>query len=213
MKKKVIVVGRGRGGSLGLAKPRGKPTEESEKGVKKESDLYTPLKNYLDKYWGPDYEKNYFYSKITATPKGHRRKSGQWSRPDLAIITITSYQYLPNKVLEVTTIEVKRYADMSVEAVFEAASHSKFSHQAYLVVEWITNEDMDPADDEVKRIFTECQTFGIGLIQMKKENGSWSYRQIIDPKTKIPDPEACNQFIEQNFKEQHSQILGALGKR
>jgi hypothetical protein len=148
--QKMVVTGQGRGGSIGRAKISGFPTQPSAAGgVKDEGDLYNPIKEYLDKNWGLNYvNPDYYCSVKTGTPKGHKRKSGQWQRPDLAILTVSGYQFLPTKQIEVTTIEAKRYSDATPQAVFETASQSKFGHQAYLIIEWLGETDMDDPDNE-----------------------------------------------------------------
>lgn len=210
-----VITGKGRGGSLGLVEISGvlsKPT--GVKGVKNESDLYEPIKKHFDENWAPNYTSpDYYCAAITGSPKGRKRKSGLWSRPDVAILTVSGYQFLPTKVVEVTTIEAKRYGDATPQAVFETASHNKFAHQAYLVLEWLEETDMDDIDNEnVKRILKEAQRFGIGIIQMKNSRGRWDFRDIQEPQRREPEPDDCDTFIEQNFKPYHRQIRGALGK-
>lgn len=208
----IVVTGRGKGGSIGLKEISLPPSQpKGTKGVKSESDLYEPIMKHFDEDWKPNYvAPDYYCAAITA--KGSKRKSGLWSRPDVAILTVSSYQFLPTRQIEVTTIEAKRYSDATPQAVFETASHSKFSHQAYLVIEWLEETNMDDIDNEnIKRILKEAQRFGIGIIQMKNNHGRWDFRDILDPQRREPDPDDCNTFIEQNFKPYHRQILGALG--
>lgn len=211
-----MVTGKGRGGSIGLAKisgPSGMPDRSG--GAKDEGELYEPIKNYFDENGGPNYQSpDYYCAVIIGTPKGHKRRSGLWSRPDVSILTVSSYQFLPTKQMELTTIEAKRYRDATPQAVFETASQSKVSHQSYLVIEWLGETDLDESDNvNAKRILSEAQRFGIGIIQMKKNRGDWKFREILDPKRQDPDPDDCNWFIGQNFKQYHQQIFGALGKR
>jgi hypothetical protein len=211
-----VVTGKGRGGSLGLAKIRTSITEKKVSGgVKEESSLYEPIKKYFDENWGPNYISDCYCSIISGSPKGHKRRSGQWSRPDVSLLTISSYQFLPARILEVTTIEAKRYQDATPEAVFETASHNKFGHQAYLAVEWLEECDIDDSKNEnFKRIIKEAENFGIGVIQMKKDSkDGYNFKFILDPKRKDPLPDDCNAFIEQIFKAYHQKILTALGKR
>jgi hypothetical protein len=207
-----VVVGKGKGGSIGLVEisiPISKPIIIS--GVKSESELYPHIKKYFDEEWGPGYTTpDYYCSIITATTKGHRIR-GLWSRPDVSILTVTKYQFLPTKLVEVTTIEAKRYGDATPQAVFETASHSKFAHQSYLIIEWLEDTNIDDTDNEnVKRILKEAQRFGIGIIQMKNNRGKWEFRDMLDPQRHEPEPEDCNTFIEQNFKPFHKQIQGSL---
>jgi hypothetical protein len=211
-----VVTGKGRGGSIGLTKISGPSSmPDRGRGVKDEGALYKPIKDYFDDNWGPNYESpDYYCAVITGTPKGHKRRSGLWSRPDVSILTVTSYQFLPTKQIEVTTIEAKKYYDATPQAVFETASQSKFAHQSYLVIEWREETDLEDSDNvNVMRILNEARRFGIGIIQMKQnDHGGWDFREILDPQKRIPDPDECNTFIERAFRPHHKQILGALGK-
>jgi len=209
-----VVTGRGRGGSIGLAAEFIEPPSQPSRveGVKNESELYDPIKKYFDENWAPNYiQPNYYCCVKTATPKGRKRKTGLWLRPDISILTVSRYEFLPTKDIEVTTVEAKRYSDATPQAVFETASQSKFAHQAYLVIEWLEETDMDDSEKEsIKRILKEAQRFGVGIIQMKNVSGRWDFREILEPERQKPDPDDCNTFIEQNFKQYHPQIRAAL---
>lgn len=210
----LIIYGRGRGGSTGLAKPGVTPIEKPITGVKDEYDLYVPLKKYFDEFWKPNYKSPDLYiSKITGPPKGHKRKSGLWSRPDVSVLTVSGYDFIPQRVIELTTVEAKRFADIGTRAVFETVSQSKFGHQAFLAFEWVKDEDMDDSSSEdVKEVFKEARRFGIGIIQMKKAEKDWDIDIVLDPVRGDPDPADCNRFIEQNFAEDHKQIRSAIGR-
>jgi hypothetical protein len=210
-----IIRGVGRGGSVRLAKPVAEAIEpKAVGGVKEENDLYAPLKKWFDSVWGVEYKPPDFYAcKISASPKGHKRQSGKWSRPDLSLVTVASAEFfVPSKTLEVTTVEVKRYPDLDVVAVFEAASHGKFGHQSYLAVEWLESEDMDkPGSSKVATdVLKEAERFGVGVLQMRQREHSWEVQEVLEPRRSLPDPEECSGFIERVFEEYHKQIRNAI---
>lgn len=210
----MIVYGKGRGGSTGLAKPATAPAEKPVTGVKDEFELYNPLKKYFDDFWKPNYKAPDLYiSKITGPPKNHKRKSGLWSRPDVSVLTVSGYDFIPQRVLELSTVEAKKYADIGTRAVFETVSHSKFGHQAFSAFEWLEEPDMDDSSNEdVKEVFKEARRFGIGIIQMRRADKEWDIDIVLDPMRHDPDPADCNRFIEQNFVEAHKQIRSAIGR-
>lgn len=212
--QRLVVTGKGKGGSIGLAEISSPPPQPTGvKGVKSESDLYEPIKKYFDENWKPNYEAPDFYcAVITATPKRQKRKSGRWSRPDVSILTISRYQFLPTKQVEVTMVEAKKYGHATLQAVFETASQGKFAHRAYLVIEWLEETDMDQTRDEnVTRILKEARRFGVGIMQMKKkEDGQWDFREVLEAERREPEPDECNTFIEQCFKQFHQQIRAAV---
>lgn len=209
-----IILGRGRGGTVRLKKPAEAAEQKPAGGVKDEADLYPPLKRWFDDFWGPDYPPPDYYScKITGPPKGHKRKSGKWSRPDLSIVTVaTSEFFIPPKTLEVTTVEVKRFPDISVVAVFEAASHGRFGHQSYVAVEWLGPEDLDKSEDaDAEVLLKEARRFGLGVIQMRPKNGGgWDIDEVLEPERQNPDPRECSQFIEEQFEDQARALRAAI---
>src|SRR5579864_2490222 len=102
--------GKGRGGSVArLAAGTDLAPAATKRGkvfVRKESELYEPLKQWLIETWGEGVEGGDFFEVlVTGTPRKKRRASGQWSRPDLTLVQVNSYDYLPQPVLEVTTFE------------------------------------------------------------------------------------------------------------
>ena len=131
------------------------------------------MQDYFDDEWSGAYvEPDKYFSKITGSPKGHKQKSGTWSRPDLSILTISRYEFLPMIDLELTTVEVKRYSDIGTRAIFEAASHSKYAHQSYLAYEWLDNQTSPQPGPLLEAVQREAERFGIGLIRMTQQAGS-----------------------------------------
>ena len=134
-----------------------------------ESDLYEPLKKLLNDDWGKEAKQteDFFELRITASPRGRQRDSGQWSRPDLTLVEVSTYDYIPGSNLEITTFEVKRFDDaQNIASVYEAAAHSRWAHYAFLVAE--------VPDDKVEfpeRFISELERFRIGLMVIWCENG------------------------------------------
>lgn len=85
-----VVRGKGRGGSIARVGTTADALPEAKLktkyAVKKEQELYAPLKDWLESTWGKDVEGGDFFDvRITATAKGKSRSSGLWSRPDLTV--------------------------------------------------------------------------------------------------------------------------------
>ncbi len=143
-----VIRGKGRGGSVARLAAEAEaalPTTKTGKGfVRKESELYEPLRRWLADVWGEGVEPGDFFEVIiTGTPRKKKRASGQWSRPDVTLVQVNSYDYLPQPVLDVTTFEVKRFSDAeNIRSVYEAAAHSRWAHFSYLVAE-VPNSDYE----------------------------------------------------------------------
>jgi len=95
-----------------------------------ESDLYNPVMDCLEKWSKEVNLSNYFIEK-TAN-QGSRKTGGMWTRPDIVIINVESFQYVPNRYLELMTFEVKPSDAWEISSVFETAAHSRFASRSYL---------------------------------------------------------------------------------
>lgn len=192
----LIEKGKGRGGSvsrtskgLGAFVPLSKKTL-----VAKESDLYAPLKDgYAEKVLpeGADFH----YSRITAFLAG-KEKTGMWSRPDVTYIQVTDYPNLPTPIVEVTSFEVKPHDAVSLAGVYEAAAHSRWAHNCYLVVEAVSKEEAVKDD-----VTNECERLGVGLLTMFKEPEGYQFAEKLEPKTQDPNPELLDDFLDKVFSD------------
>ena len=198
----LITLGRGRGGSVALQLSAATPVTTVQPGqeknlVNEEVELYEPLKELLWEDWGKAAKESedFFELRITASPRGRSRDSGQWSRPDLTLVEVNSFEYLPGSNLEVTTFEVKRFADaQNIASVYEAAAHSRWAHYAFLVAE-TPQEDYKFPD----RFISEVQRFRIGLIVMWRENGQWKFAVNTDAVRLIPEPKELESLLKTFF--------------
>ena len=115
----------------------------------------------------------FFEVLVTGTPKRKQRTGGKWSRPDVTLVQVNSYDYLPQTVLEVTTFEVKKFPDAEdIRSVYETASHSRRTHFSYLVA-----EVPSPDYEFPERFVSELERFHLGLIFMWKEKEKWKFEE------------------------------------
>lgn len=128
----------------------------------------------------PKESGDYFKVKTTAPPSGYKHKSGKWSRPDIVWVEVNRFEYLPGCSLGVTTFEVKQYRDAeNLTSVFEAATHTRWANNAYLVI-----EVPDPEDPLAERITSELARFHIGLLTIYQKNGSFECDEKLEPQAK-----------------------------
>jgi hypothetical protein len=194
--------GKGRGGSVArfAADVQTPPSaiRKAKLHVQKESELYAPLKEWLDTIWGADVTPGDFFEvRVTATPKGRRVGGGKWSRPDVTLVQVNNYDYLAQPVLEVTTFEIKKFSDAEdIRAIYETAAHSRWAHFSYLVVEVPDGDYEFP-----ERFMSELERFNLGLIFMWKEKGVWEFdEQEWETDRLNPDPTELNALLTTFFK-------------
>ncbi|MGY5877094.1 MAG: hypothetical protein RTU30_15185, partial [Candidatus Thorarchaeota archaeon] len=213
--ERLIVVGRGRYGRTarvtnGLG--NGDEYPASEIGVTNENELYPAVKDYFDRKWKHNYEPsppNLYISEITANPP---RPGSTASIPDISILTIMKYDFVPGNVLELITVDVVKYGELDQAAVYKTATMSMVSHRAFMVFEWVEDDDFSSSGSKASLIITEVKRFGIGLIQMRQiNNGKWEFKTILEPHLQSPELGELNSYIEIRLKKEHARIRGAIG--
>jgi hypothetical protein len=217
----LVIRGTGRGGSLGRASIKLEDESNTSNcakgalvGVDDETELYEPLKDWFDSTWGPGYQTPGLYlSKITGPPKGHKRKSGKYSRPDVTVLAVSSFEYVyPKKKMDVCTVEAKRADSINNMALLEAISHTKFSNLTYTAFEWLDDSrNMDDCSDEdVLRVLKDARVYGIGVLQMRRKGSDWEVLEIVPPDERPLQPQECNDYIEIVFANHLRQIRNTL---
>jgi hypothetical protein len=187
-----VVVGRGRGGSVGLPNPTASPIPVSEKD-EDERGLYEPIHRWIEDTFTKEKEginANYI-SAITADI-GKRDGAGIWTCPDITLVAVHTFETVPNKQLTVATFEVKRTNDFDIKGVFEAAAHMAFSHRSYLTIKVTERAELE---DEFARIKAECYRLGVGLITLEDKDNPDTYEQVIDPRFHNPDWAEVDRFL------------------
>jgi len=184
--QELIRIGRGRGGSVAriLVKQR-MPIKRRVK----EDRLYEELRKWLQSNRVAEVRQGggQAWVAITAKPRKYRRRSGLWSRPDVTLVEVIPYEYLPNEVV-VTTFEVKSVhtpGDVSSSWVFEAASHSKRAHESYLVVGIAEDGANEEPPDQIVR---DLRAFGIGFgwLYYSSQTNQYEFNIVWDPDRRNP---------------------------
>jgi hypothetical protein len=102
--KGLIKVGKGYGGTVARADDTQVVKERPRAGlVKLEKDLYEPFADWL-KSSLEDQDLAFAEARITALPRGYRRSSGRWSRPDVTAVQVSRYEWLPEIAVELSTL-------------------------------------------------------------------------------------------------------------
>jgi hypothetical protein len=205
----LIQFGLGRGGSVLLKEPTKEigevEKEKREEEKEREPKFHVFLKDYLEDNDVRDIRQrphSKAWVAVTGNPKGWKRQSGHYSRPDVIMVSLIRYEYLPERDVTITTYEMKkRQALTDTDCVFEAASHQKGAHNAYVIC-----ETTRPQTDEDREISPELsQTldrFGVGFawFYLTKEK-EYELDIIVEPKLQTPRPADENKLLE-DFRNQ-----------
>lgn len=170
--------------------------------VNNERELYDPVKKWIDNNWKSKIEANggYAWTKITANVS-RRNRLGMWSRPDLLMVDVSRFDFLPQKSVSVTSIEVKRADDTNLSSAYEAAAHQRWAHKAYLVVE-VSNKDMDLPEN----LKAESSRIGVGLMKAYRllESEDYELEELVPPLRQNPDPANIDEILKDFFADDES---------
>jgi hypothetical protein len=187
-----VEIGRGRGGSVRRVLTEVDPAAVAARRKSRrtsERSLYPGFLESLRLWAGAQAWTDYIIQQTS--DQGRRRTGGRFTRPDFVVIGIKNYECTPGVVRDIETFEVKPLG-ATIEVVFEAASQSRVASKAYVALQTAENE---PTEDELGRIESECQRFGIGLITFADPSDYQNWQYLAEPVRKEPDPELVEQFV------------------
>jgi hypothetical protein len=176
--------------------------------VENEAALYQPLIAFLEVQAREDGVQ------AVLCPTHYLKARGKWQNPDVTRIAIAYYRNLRKTHVTVTTYEVKQFRCWNVSAVFEAAAHHRFSHEAYVVLEWPNGVDFSLTDPTYKlnQIVRECQRFGVGLATLHPYFNSYRLRPRLEPAPSTPDDDDVETWLDYVFS-RNATVLKAYNER
>jgi hypothetical protein len=203
--KGVVATERGRGGSVRrfkrdeavtVAAPPAAPGEIATVEVQveySEQQLYEPISKVIRESWTKDYRVEDFVLEIVAN-QGPRKTGGIWSRPDIVVVGISVFQFVPGKHLDITTFEVKPYTALDVTAVYEAVAHLRAATRAFVVLH-VPPEMAAKSESLIEDIIEEASRHGVGLIIAEDVSNyeTWDFK--VEALRKNTDPIRLNDFI------------------
>jgi len=213
----VIAQGRGKGGSVHRVAIEAAPVPDggaelvgqqeqpvAEPGRIAEANLYEPFHSAVKAGYVKENRIKRFISQITAS-QGRRATGGKWTRPDLTIVAVRSYQFTPGKRLEVITFEIKPDLDGALEGAYEALAHSAFAHRSYLAVDIRAYADQDDIPDD--RIVQECTRHGVGYLTFSDPANYDTYEIVCTARLNEPDPYEVDNFIRTQINPEYQEEL------
>ncbi len=199
----LVVSGRGKGGSvqlITLSDDSTVPSLPASPPPAKESDLYNPAKVVIEQTWAKSENYDDYVVEITAQ-RGSAATGGKWTRPDLAILGTKAFPYLPQRLFDIVTFEIKPIGQTTVEGIFEALSHQQFASRSYCVFHVALDADESFQDkySEASRILSTARKHGIGVI-IATNIADWeTWDELLKADRVNPDPEQVNRFVATGF--------------
>jgi hypothetical protein len=131
-----------------------------------------------------------------AIPLGRNRFKDKWGTPDVIGKREACRRDLIKGPTEIVSAEIKTDTFQLVTAFGQACAYKLFSHKVYLVV------PSQSQNEELSRLDSLCQIFGIGLVTFDAESpASPDFRILVRPARHEPDLFYTNKYISRIEKE------------
>lgn len=205
---------RGRGGSVRrvggppqatTAPPTAEGTVPPPEVRVPEDELYGPMAVVIGSDWAKDKRYEDFHVEITAR-QGRRETGGKWTRPDIVLVTYSSFLFVPGKHLDITTFEVKPHDALDITAVYEALAHLRFGTRAYVLI-FVPAGELAEAEDLLDSVYAEARRHGVGLVVASDpaDYGQWDER--VEASRHELDPNQANEFLSKQLSERAKEKL------
>ena len=121
----------------------------------KEEDFYEPFSNWL---------QNDIEDVTHSIPLGGNRFKDKWGTPDVIGKRESKRSDIIQAPVEIVSAEIKTETTQLITAFGQACAYKLFSHKCYLVI------PKQSSQDEIARLDSLCQLFGIGLVLFDIDN-------------------------------------------
>lgn len=210
VEKGLLNKGQGRGGSVRRAVHGASRTADRlpRKRSRRERELYAPIVEVLKGRWAKILGHQNFHVEKTAS-QGKKSTGGTWTRPDITLVAVSTYAYVPGKFMDVITFEVKPEGGWSVTGVFEAASHSRIATRSYLLIHCRKGRKSiaESELERLERLQAECTRFNIGLGLFSNPRSLETFEFLFEPVRREPNPEEMNAFIDKQISAEGRRLI------
>jgi hypothetical protein len=116
------------------------------------------------------------------------------------LIAYRKYEFLPEKVFELFSFEVKPATDISIKGVMEALAHREAATRSF-VISHTAGKDLSEFP-EAERIEEVAARHGIGVYAAKDVNDFNQWAEVVTAIRASPDPEAVDTFIRRTLSDE-----------
>ncbi len=153
----------------------------------KEEDFYEPFSNWL---------QNDIEDVTHSISLGRNRFKDKWGTPDVIGKRESKRSNIIQAPVEIVSAEIKTETGQLITAFGQACAYKLFSHKCYLVI------PKQSSQDEIARLDSLCQLFGIGLVLFDVENPNTPDFIIrVRPNKHEPDFFYTNKYMSKIEKE------------
>ncbi len=125
-----------------------------------------------------------------AIPLGGNRFKDKWGTPDVIGKRDSRPSDIVKQPIEIVSAEIKTNSSQLITAFGQACAYCLFSHRSYLVV------PRQAAADEISRLDSLCQVFGLGFVLFDTSNPDDPKFEIrVRPRKQDPDMHYTNKYM------------------
>jgi len=147
----------------------------------KEEDFYEPFAHWL---------KNEIEDVTHSISLGRNKFKDKWGTPDVIGKRESKRSDIIQGPTEIVSAEIKTDTQQLVTAFGQACAYKIFCHKVYLVV------PQQAQKEEISRLDSLCQIFGIGLVTFNTENpAAPDFRIMVRPARHEPDLYYTNKYM------------------
>ena len=164
-----------------------KEVQPKEPPKVKEADFYEPFSNWL---------QNDIEDVTHSIPLGKNWFKDKWGTPDVIGKRESRRSDIIQAPIEIVSAEIKTETCQLITAFGQACAYKLFSHKCYLVI------PKQSSQDEIARLDSLCQLFGIGLVLFDADNPTNPDFVIrVRPTKSEPDLFYTNKYMSRIEKE------------
>lgn len=158
-------------------------TALSPSSTTQEEEFYAPFADWL---------KNDVEDVTKAITLGGNRFKDKWGTPDVIGKRESRPSDIVKPPIEIVSAEIKTNTNQLITAFGQACAYCLFSHRSYLVV------PSRAAKDELSRLDSLCQVFGLGFVLFDAESPEDPRFEIrVRPKKQDPDIHYTNKYMRE----------------
>ena len=172
---------------------RAEPGSQSVVSRRGEKSLYAPIVETLRSAWVAEHGIQDYVIDLTAS-QGGRVTGGKWSRPDITLANSNEYKYVPGRFVELRTFEIKTHEGLDVTAVYEALSHRRAAHFAY-VLAYVPECERGALKFVLQRLIGDAEEYGVGVTTLADPHDYRTWRVEVEARRATPDPADMDAFI------------------
>jgi hypothetical protein len=126
-------------------------------------------------------------------------------RPDVMMVSVETFQFVPNKHMEIFSYCVRKSGEWSLDATYEAAGHLRFSNRSYLALQKDLRTGA-PAGLQA-RIEEECRRLGVGLIVCEDPSDYSTFQIRLSPLSIPFNPREVERRMETLSEESRAKLI------